>query len=137
MPTSTQRVRITGKVGAVAAADCAFTLILQSGDEIRVAFSLGHAEVVASLIGCIAIVDGIAHFQGSDSLVWVDATHVHSGSDEDVALWSEMPRPVFAMMDLRLLRRAQSPRTGINAIIGAWPGDETDGEIFAQIEEMS
>jgi hypothetical protein len=34
-------------------------------------------------------------------------------------------------------RRPQGPRSGINAIFGAWPGDETDDEVFAMLEEMS
>jgi hypothetical protein len=32
---------------------------------------------------------------------------------------------------------AQGPQTGINAIIGQWPGEETDEEISELLEELS
>jgi hypothetical protein len=40
-------------------------------------------------------------------------------------------------MDLKALHVPQGPDSGINAIIGKWPGDESDEEIFALLEELS
>lgn len=40
-------------------------------------------------------------------------------------------------LDLEALRVPQGPYTGINAIIGKWPGDESDEEIQALLEELS
>jgi hypothetical protein len=36
-----------------------------------------------------------------------------------------------------LFRRPQTATTGINAIFGRWPGDETEEEILAALEELS
>lgn len=56
---------------------------------------------------------------------------------EDQFPCSQVPRPLFAELDLQEMMRPQRPMTGINAVIGAWPGDETDEEIFKMLEEMS
>lgn len=48
------------------------------------------------------------------------------------------PRRVLVRkLDLNALDQPQGPDTGINAIIGKWPGDESDEEIIALLEEMS
>ena len=36
-----------------------------------------------------------------------------------------------------LFRRPQAATTGIHAIFGRWPGDETEEEILAALEELS
>ncbi|HEX4498360.1 MAG TPA: hypothetical protein VIE43_21970 [Thermoanaerobaculia bacterium] len=46
-------------------------------------------------------------------------------------------RPLVGRMDLKALHVPQGPDSGINAIIGKWPGDESDEEIFALLEELS
>jgi hypothetical protein len=39
--------------------------------------------------------------------------------------------------ELQSLRQPQGPRSGINAIIGRWPGDESDEEAARALEELS
>ncbi|MBW3569853.1 MAG: hypothetical protein KY467_01990 [Gemmatimonadetes bacterium] len=132
-----QRVRIAGKVDAIRHSDRAFTLVMQSGQQIRGVLAEGEPEVLAPYFGQVAVVNGIAQFRPSGSLLRIDADLLQPGGEQDLALWSESPRPVFGTADPRELRRPQGPRSGINAIIGAWPGDETDEEIFELLEEMS
>ncbi|HEX2208933.1 MAG TPA: hypothetical protein VHG93_14745 [Longimicrobium sp.] len=132
-----QRVRIAGKVDAIRHSDRAFTLVLQSGEQIRGVLADGEPEVLAPFFGRVAAVSGVAQFRPSGSLLRVDADLLQLADDQDLALWSDLPRPVFAPTDFREMRRLQGPRSGINAVIGAWPGDETDEEIAAMLEEMS
>lgn len=40
-------------------------------------------------------------------------------------------------LDPRTLHQPQGPDSGINAIIGRWPGDESDEEIIALLDELS
>jgi len=56
---------------------------------------------------------------------------------DDLDVWSHPPEPLFYVAPLSRLRQAQSPTTGINAIIGRWPGDESDEEVFRLLEEIS
>ena len=46
-------------------------------------------------------------------------------------------RPLVGKLDLAALHQPQGPDSGINAIMGKWPGDETEEEILALLEEMS
>jgi hypothetical protein len=46
-------------------------------------------------------------------------------------------RFLVGKLDLKALHQPQGPDSGINAIMGKWPGDETDEEILALLEEMS
>jgi hypothetical protein len=36
-----------------------------------------------------------------------------------------------------VFRQPQGPRSGVNAIIGRWPGDETEEEIASALLELS
>lgn len=47
------------------------------------------------------------------------------------------PRPLCTSLALMELWRPQGAHSGLNAVVGAWPGDETDEEVFALLEEMS
>jgi hypothetical protein len=132
-----QRVRVAGKVDAIRHSDRAFTLVLESGEQIRGVLAEGEPEVLAPFFGQVAVVSGIAQFRPSGSLLRVDADLLEPGTDQDLELWSETPQPLFAPTEDRDLRRPQGPRSGINALVGSWPGDETDDEIFAMLEEMS
>jgi hypothetical protein len=46
-------------------------------------------------------------------------------------------RVLVRKLDRRALHKLQGPDSGINAIIGRWPGDESDEEIVALLEELS
>jgi hypothetical protein len=40
-------------------------------------------------------------------------------------------------LDPRELRKPQGPRSGLAAIVGQWPGDETDEQVRAALAELS
>jgi hypothetical protein len=44
---------------------------------------------------------------------------------------------ILKKFDPRVLHRPQGPDSGLNAVMGKWPGDETDEEILALLEELS
>jgi hypothetical protein len=46
-------------------------------------------------------------------------------------------RPLVRRLDIAALHQPQGPDSGINAIIGKWPGDESEEEILALLEELS
>lgn len=134
---SARRVRIAGKVDEIRHSDRAFTLVLQSGDAVRGVLAEGEPELLGPFFGKLAVVSGMAQFRPSGALLRVDADGVEPGSEPDLVLWSEPPRPLFATLDAQSLRKPQGARSGLNAVVGAWPGEETDDEIFALLEEIS
>ena len=48
-----------------------------------------------------------------------------------------VPTPLFHPIDVAELRRPQGRRSGVNAIIGKWPGDEGDAEFAAAVKALS
>jgi hypothetical protein len=132
-----RRVRVAGKVDEIRHSDRAFTLVLDGGDALRGVLVEGEPGVLADYFGGSAVVSGVAHFRPSGTLLRVDAERLEPASDDDLELWSASPLPLFRDAPARELHRPQGPRSGINAIVGMWPGDETDEEIFALIEEIS
>ena len=46
-------------------------------------------------------------------------------------------RPLVRRLDLAALHVPQGSDSGINAIMGKWPGDESEEEILALLEELS
>lgn len=44
---------------------------------------------------------------------------------------------IIRKLDRRSLHVPQGPDSGINLLIGKWPGDESEEEILALLEELS
>jgi hypothetical protein len=57
--------------------------------------------------------------------------------EEPVADQRPARRPLVGRLDLAALHVPQGPDSGINAIIGKWPGNESEEEILALLEELS
>jgi hypothetical protein len=132
-----RRVRLAGTVDAIRHGDRALTLVLASGERIRCVLPDGDPDELARHFGRPAIVSGTALFRPSGTLLRVDAEQLAPAGDEDLDAWSQLPVPLDAEPPRARLRQPQGPRSGINAILGAWPGDETDEEILALLEEIS
>lgn len=133
-----RRVRLAGRiVEAWIVGELGVRLQLASGEYVRCVLVKGRHEPVAKLFGEIAIVSGLARFRPSGKLLRVDAERIVSGTERDVEAWSVVPRPLDGKRAVRETWQPQGPDTGLNAIIGKWPGDETDEEIFRLLEEMS
>jgi hypothetical protein len=77
----------------------------------------------------------MAVFRPSGRVLRLHADHIEPAGN-DFSLWSVEPRPLWGAA-APPLRRPQGPRSGINAIIGRWPGDESEAEIAAALEELS
>ena len=52
-------------------------------------------------------------------------------------IFSKLPRAPGSNLDVQSLYRPQGSTTGINALLGQWPGDKTDEEIEAYLKEIS
>jgi hypothetical protein len=61
----------------------------------------------------------------------------HQPEEEERFEVRSRDRVLVRKLDLEALHQPQGPTTGINAIIGKWPGDESEEEILALLEEMS
>jgi len=131
-----QRVRIVGDLDMVRASTQAFGLKLDDGHEIRGVLIEGEIVELAELLRRRVLVLGESVFRPSGRLLRIDADSVQLAGEEST-IWSKVPTPGTGKLDLSDLRRPQGPRSGVAAVIGQWPGDETDAEINEALEEMS
>lgn len=130
-------VRVAGKLDSIRYSDRMFTLVLGSGTVLKGVAERLEPEQLASLLGQLAVVSGIAVFRPSGSVLWLEAEQIQAISPDQAALWAKPPRPLLAPLDIRSLRASQDALSGIHAIYGQWPGDESEEELLAAIEEMS
>jgi hypothetical protein len=130
-----QSVRVAGWLDAIRHSDRMFTLKLETGPTLRGVAESVSPDVLASLFGKKAMVSGTAVFRPSGSVLRIEAHHIEPAG-ADIAFWSVEPSPLWGGAE-PALRQPQGPRSGINAIIGQWPGDETDEQIARALEELS
>jgi hypothetical protein len=132
-----QRTVVEGKLDALHHSERVFRLILQSGQSVHGvigdAIDLG---ALARLWGKSARVSGSAKFRPSGTLLRLDADRIEPATG-DALLWSRMPTPILRELDPRKLSVPQGPRSGIAAIWGQWPGDETDEEFVEALSQLS
>jgi hypothetical protein len=133
---SDQRVRIAGKLDLLKHSSRIFSVDLPTGAVRGVL--VGDIDVAAygRLLGQEVIVSGLAKFRPSGRVLRVEADQIVPASG-DTAMWKELPRPLFSDLDTRALRAPQGPRSGISALFGQWPGDESDDELDAAVRALS
>lgn len=135
-----QRVRIAGTLDVLHHSKKRFILALESGIKVRglVAGEATDLTGWTSLWGRKVVVSGFARFRPSGSLLRVEADRIEPADEHDVALWGALPRPIFGgPLDERSLRQPQGPRTGVGAILGQLPGEESDEEIIEALKRLS
>jgi hypothetical protein len=131
------QAKVAGELDAIRYSDKMFTLVLPGGERIRGVAEGIDARDLSAFWGKRVVASGLAVFRPSGALARVDADRIETATERDLALWASAPEPLGAPLDSRSLSRPQGPRSGLNAIIGKWPGDETDQEIAAALESMS
>lgn len=134
---SPRPVRIAGKLDAIRHSDRVFTLILENGFALKGVGEKVDPAHMASLFGKKVIVSGLAVFRPSGSVLRIEADQIQEASEQQVLLWASPPKPLFGALDMRSLRQPQDERSGVNAIFGQWPGDESEEEITAALQELS
>jgi hypothetical protein len=133
-----RRARIVGKLDAVRISTQTFSLRLDDGHEVRGVLSDGQLDPLLDLFASQqrVTVRGDAVFRPSGQLLLIDAHDIGPAVGES-AVWSRTPQPAAGRMDVQALRRRQGPRSGLAAIVGRWPGDETDEQVEAALGALS
>jgi hypothetical protein len=128
--------RLVGVLDMIRASMNSFALKLDDGTEVRGVLDDGRIADFRNLVNERVEVCGKAVFRASGRLLRVDADSVEAAPN-GLAVWSKVPRPRAAVLDVASLRQPQTPRSGLAAIIGKWPGEETDEEVATALRELS
>ena len=133
---SPQRVRIVGQLDGLTASTQRFSVLLDSGEKVTGNFADDQVDAMQKLWRQRVLVLGTAIYRASGRLLRIDAEAVKPG-DNEPTIFSRMPSPPGTRIDTARLRKPQGAKSGINAVIGKWPGKETEQEITAILEELS
>lgn len=117
-----QRVRLVGQLDGLVASTQQFSLVLESGEKVVGVFGDDQVDCMQRLWRKRVLVLGTAIYRASGTLLRVDADTVNSG-DNEPDLFSRLPTPPNARIDVSKLRKPQGARSGMAAIMGQWPGD--------------
>jgi len=131
-----QRIRIVGKLDGLEASTQRFSVLLDSGEKVAGVFAHDHIDTMQGLWRRRVLVLGTAIYRASGRLLRVDAEAVKLGETEP-SMFSRMPATPHAKLDVAKVRRPQGPRSGMAAIMGQWPGDESDEQVDAALERLS
>lgn len=131
-----QRVRIVGSLDGIEASTQRFSLILDSGERVAGVFPEDSSDQLQTLWRSRVLVMGKAVFRASGNLLRVEAESIEDGKDA-ASLFSTPPVPSNGRFDPEKLRRNQGSRSGMAAIMGKWPGDESEEEIARALEQIS
>ena len=132
-----QRVRVAGRLDAIRYSDRAFTLVVPDGPKLRGVFAGDDGGLLKTHFGQAVAISGLAHFKPSGALRVIEADAVTPATEGDLAVFAAVPTSLDVEVEPRDLRVAQGPKTGVGAIFGRWPGDESDEEILRILDELS
>lgn len=128
--------QIVGTLDMVRASTSSFELILDDGQAVQGVLTEGDFEAAASHLGRRVMAFGHAVFRPTGKLLRLDARAISpqpTGGD----FFSALPQPIPLNLTLAELSRRALKKPGVAGLFGKWPGNETDEEIAAALEEMS
>lgn len=131
-----QRVRIVGRLWATPTSPGSFKVVLDDGQQIATKMAASHNAIVAGFLNQRVLVLGTAVYDSSGGLLRIDADDVSLAADEG-RFFSSAPQPIHDRFDVEGAFRDQRHKPGLSAIVGMWPGDESDDEVVASLKELS
>lgn len=128
-----RQVRVVGTLDMVRHSTRSFGLVLSSGAEIRGVLTEGTSEMLQGYFGKQITVLGKAIYRPSGTLLRIDASEILP-TVEGREAFSRIPPAL--VRPYKPERRLQTSKGGVAAFFGSWPGEETDRELIAALEEI-
>jgi hypothetical protein len=128
-----RQVRVVGKIDMVRYSTWSMGLRLDDGSEVRCAVVNEEISELGEFLNKEVTVLGKAIYRPSGSVLRLDVEQIletTSGRGQ----FSQVP--LSMEIKPKLERRVQTARTGVAAMFGTWPGDETDEELLAALTEL-
>jgi hypothetical protein len=127
-----KRARLAGKLDMIRASDGSFALILESNAPVRGVWVGGDPQAMRDFFDKNVILEGRAFFRPSGALLRIEAEGIALASQTDV-FFSTPPEAVPQSIGRRTLQKPQTHKTGVAAIFGKWPGDETEEQLLTAL----
>lgn len=130
-----KQVRVAGLLDMIRASTNTVGVKLDTGEEIRGVLLNQNAAQIHDLLNQKITLLGKAIFRPSGSLLRVDVAEVRVMEQEDVFFLLK-PTPQLQTVEKINTTNKQRRTSNVAAIIGRWPGDESDAEIQRILQEM-
>lgn len=132
-----QYVRVAGKLDQIRASDRTFTVRSTTYNQtLKGIAQPEQRQQLQELWGKTVLVGGMAHFTPAGGLLRIEADQIRRASTEEESRWGAPPRSLGSSATPQDFKVSQGPRSGLNAIMGKWPGDEADEEIEEALERL-
>lgn len=131
-----QRVRLVGNLDGLEASTQRFSLLLDSGERIAGVYPDDISDRLQRLWRKRVLVLGSSVFRASGNVLRVEAESIDESANAS-SLFSTPPVASSSRLDANRLRKTQGTRSGMAAIMGRWPGEETEEEIEQALERVS
>jgi hypothetical protein len=132
IPTPRQ-IRLVGKLDMIRYSTRSAGLLLDSGDEIRCAFVNEAIDDLKQFLNEEVTLLGKAIYRPSGSVLRIDVEEILR-TTMGRTQFSSIPSP--SDVRPRRERKLQNARSGVSAIFGTWPGEESDEELLAALAEL-
>jgi hypothetical protein len=119
----------------IRASDSSFELLLPSNEVVHGVLLSDGMGALVSLFNKLAVAEGQAAFRPSGSLLCLEAEGLAPATQRDL-FFSRVPTPRAARLERGEFTKPQTRTTGLGAVFGKWPGDETEELLLAAIREM-
>ena len=131
-----ERVRVSGLLDSLTASRRAFTLKLEDGTNVRGRFEEDELERFKELWNQQVVIIGHADFKPSGTVRHVAVDRIGPAGEGD-RIFSTQPTSSQMELTPQELRQAQTSGHGLGALVGQWPGEETDEEVEAELRKLS
>ena len=132
-----QRIIASGTLDELAGSKRTFIIKQADGSQIRGILPSGDPADFARYFGQQIVVDGEAVFRPSGQLSHLVVTGIHAATEND-AIWENVPIQVSTSGSIGAPRSQIAQRRNQLAMVrGKWPGNESDEELVAALEEIS
>lgn len=130
-----RRVKIAGAFDMIRVSDKVFELLLPDGQRVRAVWAKDEVIGLGKFLSRDVVIEGVAVYRPSGTLLRVDTTAIAPATNHDRNLFAQLPLP-SAPASIAAKQKPQTSTTGINAIWGIWPGEESDEELLDSVEEV-
>ena len=126
---------VVGVLNEIRSDNLTFRLVMPNGP-LKGAVKQNRRKVLQDLWGKPVLAEGIVRFGNGDSPQHLDAEYIHLATDRDRDLFGRMPISLKSLPISAHKLHIQTPKSGVNAIKGSWPGKETDEEFEEMLGEV-
>lgn len=131
-----RRVKVLGRLDMVRVSTQTFELELENKEVVRGVLTAGDIGEMKDFLDRQVLIEAQAIYRPSGRVLRLDAERFQNGAGASAA-FSRVPQARGSKANLNAVFQRQAGKRGVSAIMGQWPGDESDEQIDVLLRELS